>query len=143
MELKDFVKTAITDIVSAVSELQTELKGNGAIINPALPHPVSNGSVDIGAGNQPIQQLTFDVALTTSEAAEVDGNAKGGIAVFSAKLGTAQHSETQNVSRLSFTIPVVLPAVPIRFASEKRMNRVQENLRKMRAEIDSEYSEMP
>ncbi len=36
MELKEFVKTAISDITNAISELQKELD-NGAIINPNLP----------------------------------------------------------------------------------------------------------
>lgn len=35
MELKDFVKTAITDITDAISELQSEIN-NGTIINPSL-----------------------------------------------------------------------------------------------------------
>jgi F0F1-type ATP synthase membrane subunit b/b' len=61
MELKEFVKTAITDITEAVSELQSEL-GNGAIVNPALPHSISNGSVDVVSGNQPIQKMEFDGA---------------------------------------------------------------------------------
>lgn len=33
MELKEFIKTAITDITEAVSELQSELN-NGTIVNP-------------------------------------------------------------------------------------------------------------
>lgn len=140
MELKEFIKTAITDITDAVSELQTGL-GNGAIVNPALPHPISNGSIDAGAGNQPIQKIEFDVALTTSEAASVDGNAKGGITIFSAKVETSQQAQSQNVSRLTFTVPVVLPAVQMQTAAEKEMQKSREGLRKLRAEIDSESHE--
>lgn len=36
MELKEFIKTALTDITDAVSELQAELQ-NGAIVSPSLP----------------------------------------------------------------------------------------------------------
>lgn len=104
MELKEFVKTAITDITEAVIELQSEL-GNGAIVNPALPHSISNGSVDVGSGNQPIQKMEFDGALTTMEATAIDGGAKGGIAIFATKLGTSQHAQAQNVSRLTFHQP--------------------------------------
>ena len=35
MELKEFIKTAISDITEAVSELQEEL-WNGTIVNPSL-----------------------------------------------------------------------------------------------------------
>lgn len=44
MELKDFIKTALTDITNAVSELQMEL-ANGAIVNPSMPDPISNATV--------------------------------------------------------------------------------------------------
>ena len=141
MELKEFIKTAVSDIVSAVSELQTEFAENGAIVNPPLPHPISNGSVNVGKGNEPIQRLTFDVALTTTEASSVDGGAKGGVAIFSAKVGTEQQSSSQNVSRLSFVIPVVLPVAEVMTASEKHSEACRQNLRKLRAEIDSGYAD--
>lgn len=140
MELKEFIKTAITDITEAVSELQSELN-NGAIVNPALPYSISNGSIDAGAGNQPIQKVEFNVALTTSETASVDGNAKGGITIFSAKLETTQQAQSQNISRLTFTVPVVLPTVQMQTAAEKKMLKSQEDLRKLRVEIDSENHE--
>ena len=38
MELKDFIKTALSDITNAVSELQAELH-NGAIVSPSVPNP--------------------------------------------------------------------------------------------------------
>lgn len=136
MELKDFIKTAIRDITEAVSELQTELD-NGAIVNPALPHSISNGSIDVGAGNQPIQKLGFDVALTTTEATATDGGAKGGITIFSAKMETSQQSQSQNVSRLTFTIPVVLPTLSIKSAAEEELDTHQQSLRNLRAKIDS------
>lgn len=143
MELKEFIKTTVTDIVSAVSELQAELAEKGAIVNPSLPNPISNGSVNVGKGNEPIQRLTFDVALTTTEASSIDGGAKGGVAIFSAKVGAGQQSSSQNVSRLSFAIPVVLPVAEVKTAAEKHSETCRQNLRKLRAEIDSEYSGKP
>lgn len=141
MELKEFIKTAITDIVTAVSELQVELAENGAIVNPPLPHPISNGSVNVGKGNEPIERLTFDVALTTTEASSADGGVKGGVAIFSAKVGAGLQSSSQNVSRLSFAIPVVLPVAEVKTAAEIRSDAFRDSLRKLRAEIDSEYSD--
>lgn len=136
MELKEFIKTAIRDITEAVCELQDELS-NGAIVNPALSHPISNGSIDVGAGNQPIQKLGFDVALTTSEATAIDGGAKGGITILSAKVETSQQVQSQNASRLTFTIPVVLPTSAIRLAEEEAIDTHQQSLRVHRAKIDS------
>lgn len=141
MELKEFIKATVTDIVSAVSELQVELAENGAIVNPPLPNPVSNGSVNVGKGNEPIQRLTFDVALTTTETSSVDGGAKGGVAIFSAKVGAGQQSSSQNVSRLSFAIPVVLPVAEVKTAAEKHSETCRQDLRKLRAEIDYGYAD--
>lgn len=39
MELKEFIKTALSDITNAVSELQAELQ-NGAIVSPSVSIPV-------------------------------------------------------------------------------------------------------
>lgn len=36
MELKEFIKTSLSDITNAVSELQAELQ-NGAIVSPSVP----------------------------------------------------------------------------------------------------------
>ena len=51
MELKEFIKLAVSDITSAVSELQSELK-NGAVVNlyPPLCLPT------IGENKAPISQ---------------------------------------------------------------------------------------
>lgn len=137
MELKDFIKTAVSDIVTAVSELQAEMARDGAIINPALPHPISNGSINFGQGNQRIQNIEFDVALTTSESTAVDGGAKAGVAIFAAKVGTAQQSQAQNVSRLSFAIPIALPVAVIKSVEERVLDTHQQSLRTHKAKIDS------
>ena len=69
MELKEFIKTAITDITEAVSELQAELE-NGAIVNPSLPSPITNTTVidpENNKINKPISTIDFDVAITVAD----------------------------------------------------------------------------
>lgn len=129
MELKEFIKTAIADIVGAVSELQEELAGRGATVNPALPHP-ADSTIGIGGFNRPVQDLGFDVALTTSESTSVDWSAKGGVAIFAARMESGQQAQTHNVSRLTFSIPVVLPIDEVRTDGE--VARERENLGKMK-----------
>lgn len=108
MELKEFIKAAITDITNAVSELQGELD-NGAIVNPSLPDSIATKTLVVNNVIRPIEQLNFDVAVTASEESGVDGQAKAGISIFGAKVGTATSAKTENVSRISFVIPVVYP----------------------------------
>ena len=126
MELKEFIKTAIADITNAVSELQGELD-NGAIVNPTLPNPISLKTLVVNDEIRPIEQLSFDVAVTASEESGIDGQAKAGISIFGAKIGTATSAKTENAPRISFVIPVVMPTThvktPQEIMSEKRSQR--------------------
>ena len=120
MELKEFIKTAIADITGAVSELQNELD-NGAIVSPSLPNPISNTTVidpDNDKVNRRISQIDFDVAITVGDTATKEAGGKLGIQIISAKLGGESQTHTENVSRMSFSIPVVLPTVHVKNKQE-------------------------
>ena len=71
--------------------------------------------------------MAFDVAVTASEESGIDGQAKAGISIFRAKLGTATSAKSENVSRISFAIPVVLPTThiktPLELSRDKRPKR--------------------
>lgn len=112
MELKDFIKTAVVDITNAISELQEELQ-NGSIINPTLPYPVTNKAIRVNNIIRPIETLVFDIAVTATETSGIEGGAKAGISVFGAKVGAATNAKAENVSKLTFSIPVILPSVNV------------------------------
>ena len=112
MELKEFIKTAITDITEAISELQSELD-NGAVINPSISRGEHGKAVLVDQGVAPIEHLNFDVAVTATEASNIDGNVKVGISIFGAKVGTESNAKTENVSRLTFSVPIVFPATHV------------------------------
>ena len=121
MELKDFIKTALTDITNAVSELQGELK-NGAIVSPSMPNPISNVTVKDAQNdqiNRPISKIDFDVAITVGSTDNTEAGGKVGIQIFSAKLGGNNENHTENVSRITFSIPVVLPTCHVKNAAER------------------------
>lgn len=126
MELKEFIKTAITDIASAVSELQAELD-NGAIVNPTLPQGENGKHLLIGDEVRAIEKLNFDVAVTVAESMGIEGGAKAGISIFGAKVGSESSAKTESASRLAFSIPVVLPSshvkTPIEAIRERRPKR--------------------
>lgn len=127
MELKEFIKTAITDITEAVSELQEELK-NGAIINPSLFQGEHGKTVLVNNEVRMMERLNFDIAVTATEATELNGTAKAGISVFGAKVGAENKERTENVSRLTFSLPLVLPATHVKTPQELlREKRVQSN----------------
>ncbi len=122
MELKEFIKTAISDITNAVSELQIELD-NGAVINPTISRGEYGKAVIVDQGVAPIEHLNFDVAVTASETSGVEGGAKAGISIFGAKVGAESSTKTENVSRLTFSIPLVYPATHVKTPQEAMRNR--------------------
>lgn len=117
MELKDFIKTALTDITNAVSELQGELK-NGAIVSPSLPKVVDK-TIEIDNKNVILTQVAFDVAITAGGTDMIKGGAKGGLNVFSAKVDGSNEEHTENVSHVSFSMPIVLPQHRIKSEQEQ------------------------
>lgn len=126
MELKEFIKTAINNITEAVSDLQKELD-NGTVVNPTLLQGDRGKSIMINNEFRMIERLNFDVAVTASESSGLEGGAKAGISIFGAKVGTETNAKTENVSRLTFSIPLVLPSThvktPLEEMRDKRPNK--------------------
>ena len=120
MELKDFIKTALTDITDAIKELQDELK-NGAIVSPSMPNAIANTTivdpVNINI-NRPISKIDFDVAITVGNTDKVGGDGKIGIQILSAKIGNENVAHSENVSRMTFSIPIVLPTYHVKSKME-------------------------
>lgn len=145
MELKEFVKTAIQVITNAVSELQSELK-NGSIVSPSMPSAIANSTVmdpDNGSINRKISNIDFDVALTVGDSGTIESGGKVGIQIFSAKIGGENKSHTEDVSRITFSIPVVLPTAHVKSKQEnftKKQEQNKANLRKKRQTINAEIS---
>ena len=107
MELKDFVRESLEQIIEAVSEVQAKAP-HGARINPRsiMGNPPVLRESEHGSL---IQQIDFDVAVTAQEGTQT----KGGIAVFAGWIGAGSHgqstSTSQQVSRIKFCVPVLLP----------------------------------
>jgi len=111
MELKDFVKTALTQIAQGVIEAQAETAGTDMIINPS-----GLASNEIGDkylrtnGWRYVQDIEINVGITEI----VNEGGKAGIGIITGFLsGGAQASSdnsNQNVSSIKFKIPVALPS---------------------------------
>lgn len=112
MELKDFIKTALMDVVEAVKEAQDSVKDVATI----APYTAGNKLMYIKTpeGYANISNIDFDVAVTTETKENVEGGLKGGIQVagilsFGAGGKEEIVEKSQNISRIKFSIPVVLP----------------------------------
>ncbi len=108
MELKDFVKNSIVEIVQGVSEAMKEIgEHTNAVVNPTDSH----------AYHSLPQNIAFDVAVTVQDENSVTGKAGGGIAVLQASINGESVSSNIAATRISFNIPVSLPSSP-----KKRFN---------------------
>jgi len=112
MELKDFVKETLSQIIDGVMSAQEYVADKGAKINPTFP-PFGRDKVGEALYDEKTrtfsQNIKFDVAVTVSEGAKT----KGGIGIFVGEIGIGAQGQStasnQSMSRISFSVPVVFP----------------------------------
>lgn len=110
MELKEFIKEVLKDITDAVAESQQELD-NGCIIAPVTTKSssISNSLELENSMVTRICDVKFDIAIEIQNA----NDKKSKIGVFSsfASVGkeTSHDVSSNEISRISLDIPVVLP----------------------------------
>lgn len=116
MELKAFVKETLINIIQGVKEAQHEAHAAGGKVNPAIDKMMENGSGSAvlgwakGGGSSPMFLVQFDVAVVAEEGKET----KGGIGVVAGVFALGSQGKSQqnasNVSRIQFSVPVLLPS---------------------------------
>lgn len=109
MELKDFIRETITQIVDGVVEAQASIGCHGAEINPRRVQFKEAGQYNYHNSGKP-QMVEFDVGLTSIQK---KGSAEGvGVFLGSISLGKKNDEGTEHtaVSRIRFSLPVVLPS---------------------------------
>lgn len=110
MELKDFIDNALTQIMEGVGSAQKKIDEFGGVINPQMHggKQVQLGLLYTSEGSASI--VKFDVALSVIEGTDT----KAGISVLGGAVNLGASGQTTNensvVSRLEFSVPIVLPA---------------------------------
>ena len=111
MQLDEFIKKTLVQVVQGVATAQQEVSESGAKVNPVDVMYYRDGKTTSFAGSS-VQDVQFDVALTEMEGTGTEG----GIGVFlgGIGLGSKGKSETQSTSltRISFSVPLMLPPGP-------------------------------
>ncbi|MFB9054610.1 hypothetical protein ACFFVB_16095 [Formosa undariae] len=111
MELKDFIKTTITQISQGIIEAQEELKGTDMIVNPSGLATNTNGDKYLRTnGWRYVQNIEINVGVTALE--KEGGKAGIGIitGIFSGGAQASTDNSNQIVSTIKFDIPVALPS---------------------------------
>ena len=121
MELKDFIKNSIEEISRGVLEAGEALSDTNAIVSPHDFRINSDSSQAFGRtrkvcdehdelGTRVVQKVDFDIAVSIDEADK--SNLNGKINVLSVSLGGGTETTTKSgsVSKIKFSVPVVLPS---------------------------------
>ena len=104
MELREFVKETLVQIISGVADAQSsaEVESTRSAVAPS-----GQGTSDRDTLNQ---DVTFDVALTTTDKSLT----KGGVGVFVGAIGLGSQGQSDSsrlsLSRVQFTVPIYLPS---------------------------------
>jgi hypothetical protein len=110
IELRDFVAETIKHVIDGVVMAQEHVKEKGAVVNPRLGFHIDSQTVMIDkTTQQPVQSISFDVAVTAAEGTKT----QGGIAVFTVALGLGSKGQSERsneiVNRIQFSVPLALP----------------------------------
>ncbi len=107
MELKEFIKSSLLDIMAGVHEAQSEWnagKNNRGVINPAWG----------GTSEKHISIVSFDVAVTAGSSH--DGTVNGGIKVWGIDIGGKSNDARTDstVSHIKFDVPIIPSTIEVR-----------------------------
>ncbi|MEQ8902264.1 MAG: trypco2 family protein [Roseovarius sp.] len=119
MELKDFIVSAITDIANGVKEADSEIYKLGGMVNPGTHIWGDGGGTEFVHHRT---KLNFDIAVSATKSGTAEAGAKARIWVVEASIGGGESSTNESVSRLTFSLDVVLPSDA---AQEFRIGKVK------------------
>ena len=128
MDLKDFIQTAVTQIVEGVVGAQAAAAAHRVVVNPAVDgggkgHSSANAQAAAGAR---VTNISFDVAVTGVEGSSAQGSGKlQVVGAWSARAGADTKSGGEHLTRLQFSLPIAFP--------EARLHR------SMATALDSEF----
>jgi len=109
MELKEFVRQSLVQIVEGVEAAKEELKGRDVFINP---YADDKNTIDKYLKYRKVQDIEMNISVVTDS--KTDNGQGGSIKVLDFSLGYDAKSNKElkqsNVSSLKFSVPISLPA---------------------------------
>jgi hypothetical protein len=118
MELKDFIQTAVTQIVEGVVAAQAAAAAHHVVVNPAVELQRRGGASpgNPAAAAPRVSDISFDVAVTGVESSTTPGSGKLQVAgSWSARAGVETHpGAAEPFTRLQFSLPIAFPEARVR-----------------------------
>ena len=108
MDLKDFIQSAVSQIVEGMVAAQSAAAAHGATLNPGVDLAGKGAAGQAGAGSR-VSNIAFDVAITAVEGSGPQGVPQLRVAGSGADLHAKVHAKGEAVTRLQFSLPIALP----------------------------------
>lgn len=129
MELKEFIKESLSQIIDAVKETQEKYKDTNVVICPDNIQEVKSGlyildenEYDNYSSRSKVQNIDMDIAISVTEK---EGNKSGlGIAkIINAGISSENAQQNESISKIKFSIPIVLPTTNAQEYFEKHYRK--------------------
>jgi hypothetical protein len=117
MDLKDFIQTAVTQIVEGVVAAQASASAHRVAVNPAAEPGGRAGAASARqlADGPRVSDIAFDVAVVGVDGSPADGGAKLQVAgTWSARAGAETGARGAHCTRLQFTLPMAFTEARLR-----------------------------
>ena len=107
MELQEFIRSVLVQIVRGVEQAQAELRNSKAIINPlGIKAEIA---LRENKDTPDFTNVEFEVAVEVKNQGEQTGGVSIQVAVFKAGVSGKKTNVESHVSKLQFAVPVHLP----------------------------------
>ena len=108
MNLREFIREALVEIITGVGDARAEVEEHGALIaSDTVNRGYKEAKITTDDHARTVSLVEFDIALANADSKDT----KGGIGVFLGSVGLgsqgASHDETSSSSRIKFAVPVV------------------------------------
>jgi hypothetical protein len=115
VDLKDFIQTAVTQIVEGVVGAQASAAAHRVAVNPAVdPSPRGNPAGHAPDGSR-VSNISFDVAVTGVAGSVEQGSGKLQVAgTWSTRAGAETNASGEHCTRLQFSLPIAFPEARLR-----------------------------
>ena len=110
MQLDEFVKNTLEQIITGVREAQKAVAGHGAAVNPGV-RSTPTGRMVHETGTI-LQDVEFDVALTVTETDKSGAGLRVGVPWIGGQVEGGSNRQHSEVSRIKFVVRVAFPKQP-------------------------------
>lgn len=116
MDIKDFIKETLSQIVEGINEANQQMGSKGAFVastdlweTPRLSK--SDTYVKCNNKHQIVREIEFDVSITVSDSSKTEGEGRLQVlSLFRAEGGVENNTHASSMHKIKFSLPLALPS---------------------------------